>query len=179
MAKKWKPPLTRMELACIELDWPDGLTTSQILELFEQRGFRLTEATIRKYVERGLLPQSRRVGRAGGSHTGSVGLYPACTVRLIVEIRKLMHDGFPIAQIADELRNAVALSKLDATAARFFSRLASEVEALSRAHGEGDIARELRAARHAWRRFRAQATRIERRLKRSPDRTTPTSQATG
>ena len=64
------------ELAEIERSRPQGLTSRQIVDLFETRGIRFSEATLRKYVQLGLLPRSVRVGRKG-KHRGSCGLYPA------------------------------------------------------------------------------------------------------
>ena len=46
------------------------------------KGVRLSEATFRKYVQAGLLPRSKRVGRKG-KHRGSQGLYPVEAVRRI------------------------------------------------------------------------------------------------
>ena len=48
---------------------------AQIVEAFTDAGVRLSEATFRKWVQLGLLPRSRRVGRKG-KHQGSLGLYP-------------------------------------------------------------------------------------------------------
>jgi len=51
------------ELEEIERAWPDGMTSRQIVDVFETRGIRFSEATLRKYVQLGLLPRSVRVGR--------------------------------------------------------------------------------------------------------------------
>src|SRR5688572_32216640 len=61
------------EIDEIERSWPDGLTSRQIVDVFETRGIRFSEATLRKYVQLGLLPRSVRVGRKG-KHRGSCGL---------------------------------------------------------------------------------------------------------
>src|SRR6184192_3877256 len=68
------------ELDEIERSWPQGLTSRQIIDLFETRGIRFSEATLRKYVQLGLLPRSVRVGRKG-KHRGSCGVYPAHVIR--------------------------------------------------------------------------------------------------
>jgi hypothetical protein len=52
----------------------------------------------RKYVQQGLLPRSRRVGRKG-KNKGSLGLYPAKTVRRIDHVKRLMGEGYTIEQI--------------------------------------------------------------------------------
>jgi len=63
------------ELARIESEFARGLSAGAIVEIFRPKGVRLSEATFRKYVQTGLLPRSRRVGRKG-KHRGSHGLYP-------------------------------------------------------------------------------------------------------
>jgi DNA-binding transcriptional MerR regulator len=62
-------------------------------------GLRVSEATLRKYVQLGLLPRSRRVGTRG-RHQGSWGLYPAWTARQVVEIKRLLAEGRTIQDIA-------------------------------------------------------------------------------
>ena len=39
------------EIDEIERSWPDGLTSRQIVDVFETRGIRFSEATLRKYVQ--------------------------------------------------------------------------------------------------------------------------------
>src|SRR5246127_912454 len=89
------------ELDEIERAWPDGMTSRQIVDVFETRGIRFSEATLRKYVQLGLLPRSVRVGRKG-KHRGSCGLYPANVVRQIVRIKEMMADDLTIEQIQKE-----------------------------------------------------------------------------
>ena len=47
------------ELRHIEEENPDGLTAERIDDLFASRGLRFSEATFRKYVQRGLVRRSR------------------------------------------------------------------------------------------------------------------------
>ena len=47
------------ELDEIERSWPDGLTSRQIVDVFETRGIRFSEATLRKYVQLGLAAPLR------------------------------------------------------------------------------------------------------------------------
>lgn len=89
------------ELAELERAHPEGLSTQQVVELLAARGDKLSEATFRKYVQLGLLPRSVRVGRKG-KHRGSQGLYPASVVRQIELIRRLMAEGYTIAEIQEE-----------------------------------------------------------------------------
>jgi DNA-binding transcriptional MerR regulator len=86
------------ELAEIERSWPEGLTSRQIVDLFETRGIRFSEATLRKYVQLGLLPRSVRVGRKG-KHRGSCGLYPANVVRRVNLVKGMMADDLTIEEI--------------------------------------------------------------------------------
>jgi DNA-binding transcriptional MerR regulator len=86
------------EIARIERDFAAGLSARDILEIFRPRGVRLSEATFRKYVQAGLLPRSRRVGRKG-KHRGSQGLYPVQAVRRINAIKKMMAEGMTLEDI--------------------------------------------------------------------------------
>ena len=90
--------LAEEELAEIERSWPAGLTSRQIVDLFETRGIRFSEATLRKYVQLGLLPRSIRVGRKG-KHRGSCGLYPANVVRRVNLVKGMMADDLTIEEI--------------------------------------------------------------------------------
>jgi DNA-binding transcriptional MerR regulator len=90
--------LEEVELAEIERSWPDGLTSRQIVDLFETRGIRFSEATLRKYVQLGLLPRSVRVGRKG-KHRGSCGLYPANVVRRVNMVKGMMAEDITIEEI--------------------------------------------------------------------------------
>jgi hypothetical protein len=86
------------ELRVIEDGYADGITAVQIVEVFTSRGVKFSEASFRKYVQQGLLPRSRRVGRKG-KHRGSLGVYPAKTVRRINAVKQLMLDGYTIEEI--------------------------------------------------------------------------------
>jgi hypothetical protein len=106
--------LSERELKAIEKEHPEGLTSVQVVDLLARRGIRFSEATFRKFVQKGLLPRSRRVGRKG-KHQGSLGLYPTTTVRRINVIKKLQADGHTIEDIG-----------------RRFLRYRDEIEALER-----------------------------------------------
>ncbi len=86
------------ELRAIEGTYPEGITAVQIVDVFTTRGIKFSEASFRKYVQQGLLPRSRRVGRKG-KHRGSLGVYPSKTVRRINTVKQLMSDGFTIEEI--------------------------------------------------------------------------------
>ncbi len=90
--------LEERELAEIERAWPNGLTSRQIVDVFETRGIRFSEATLRKYVQLGLLPRSVRVGRKG-KHRGSCGLYPAHVIRRVNVVKGMMAADRTIEEI--------------------------------------------------------------------------------
>jgi DNA-binding transcriptional MerR regulator len=91
--------LSSRDLTEIERAHPDGLSSRQILDVFERHGERLSEATLRKYVQLGLLPRSRRVGQKG-KHRGSRGIYPVEVVRRVDEIRRAMEDGHTLESLS-------------------------------------------------------------------------------
>src|SRR6266542_4051752 len=92
--------LLQTEVARIERERSGGVTSREIVRLFERRGARLSAATFRKYVQAGLLPRSRRVGRKG-KHTGSTGLYPVSVVRRVDLIKRMMAEGLTLEDIRD------------------------------------------------------------------------------
>ena len=88
-------------LDAIERDHEDGLSSAEILEFFSSHDIKFSEATLRKYVQLGLLPRSVRVGRKG-KHQGSQGLYPATVVRKILRIKEMMSLDYTIEEIQRE-----------------------------------------------------------------------------
>src|SRR5216110_1038531 len=75
-----------------------GMTSRQIVDVFETRGIRFSEATLRKYVQLGLLPRSVRVGRKG-KHRGSCGLYPSHVIRRVNVVKGMMAEDRTIEEI--------------------------------------------------------------------------------
>ena len=86
------------ELVAIEGRFPQGMSSREIVDLFASRGVRFSEATLRKYVQLGLLPRSVRVGRKG-KHCGSRGLYPAGVVRRVNQVKSMMERNLNIEDI--------------------------------------------------------------------------------
>jgi len=121
--------LPERDLDEIERAHPAGLTAAQVVEAFHRRGAKLSEATFRKYVQLGLVPRSRRVGRKG-KHQGSMGLYPATVVRRVNAIKQMMSEAYTIEDIQ-----------------KSFLRFKDEIEALERGFKElfTGFERELRA----------------------------------
>mgnify|MGYP001356727900 CR=1 FL=1 len=127
-----------------------GVTAPEVLALFRSRGVRLSEGTFRKYVQAGLLPRSRRVGRKG-KHRGSRGVYPVAVIRRLNAIKAMMAEGMTLEEIrgsflflrgeldsveaglleiAGRLERALAEAPLDA---RQRGRLALELERVRKA----------------------------------------------
>jgi len=90
--------LSDTEIEQVERNRAAGITSGEVVRLFESRGARLSASTFRKYVQLGLLPRSRRVGRKG-KHTGSTGLYPVAVVRRIALIKRMMAEGYTVDDI--------------------------------------------------------------------------------
>ncbi|MEZ4232667.1 MAG: hypothetical protein R3B89_26055 [Polyangiaceae bacterium] len=88
-------------LLLVEERFAKGMTSGEILDLFASYGIALSEATLRKYVQLGLLPRSVRVGRKG-KHRGSQGIYPVSVVRQIQRIKEMMAESYTIEQIQRE-----------------------------------------------------------------------------
>jgi DNA-binding transcriptional MerR regulator len=96
--RSWGTLLAEDDLANIERDCPHGLTSRQIVDLLTSRGIRFSEATLRKYVQLGLLPRSVRVG-CKGKHQGSRGVYPANIIRRVNQVRAMMDANLTIEEI--------------------------------------------------------------------------------
>lgn len=77
---------TRDELAQLQKRFKEGITSAELVTLLKEKNLRFSEATLRKYVQLGLLPRSRRVGREG-MRRGSVGIYPVSIIAQIVAIK--------------------------------------------------------------------------------------------
>ncbi len=140
--------LSDEELRAFEEQYADGITAVQLVEIFVGRGLRFSEATFRKYVQQGLLPRSRRVGRKG-KHRGSLGVYPARTVRRVNAIKRLMADGYTIEEIRDQfLRYTDVIERLEEGLGDVFRLLDGDVQAPRfDARARKDIQRELKEAR--------------------------------
>ncbi len=116
------------ELREIEQRHEGGITAVQLVELFAARGLRFSEATFRKYVQLGLVPRSRRVGRKG-KHRGSLGVYPSKAVRRVNAIKRLMGEGLTIEEIQEQLlRFADLIETLEEGMGELFTRFDSELD---------------------------------------------------
>ncbi len=143
--------LTPEELRQIEETHGDGISAVQIVDVFVSRGVRFSEASFRKYVQQGLLPRSKRVGRKG-KNKGSMGLYPAKSVRRINDVKRWMGQGYTIeeiqvqflqftdlvenvdeavADLCERLDEGVASPRLDAQARRGLAKDIAEARRLA------------------------------------------------
>jgi hypothetical protein len=152
----------------IEREHPAGLTSVEILDHFVTNGVHLTEATLRKYVQLGLLPRSVRVGKKG-KHQGSQGVYPVSVVRQILRIKEMMADNYTIEQIKrDVLFMRSDIQALEATLENIFETLSRVMkERKSEAYAQV-VARDVEGARSLSRDLVARLGSIESRLSARP-----------
>jgi len=149
------------EIERLERERASGITSREVVRLFEAKGARLSESTFRKYVQVGLLPHSRRVGRKG-KHTGSTGLYPVEVVRRINLIKRMMAEGMTLEDIRGSF---VALKNRLDDVEQGFSALLAELSRKARAHPRrremvGELGRAEREVRQALRRIERVGGRI-------------------
>jgi DNA-binding transcriptional MerR regulator len=131
------------ELRAIEAGHVAGITAVQIVEVFTSRGVKFSEASFRKYVQQGLLPRSRRVGRKG-KHRGSLGVYPAKTVRRINSVKQWMADGFTIEQIQGQfLLYTDLVEGIEEGLIELSGRVATDLELPQHAAERKQLAKEL------------------------------------
>jgi DNA-binding transcriptional MerR regulator len=90
--------LSEAQIREIEAANAEGLTSQELVRVFEDRRVRFSEANLRRYVQLGLVPRSRRIGQKG-MHQGSHGLYPVRAVRRINLIKKLMGERYSLEEI--------------------------------------------------------------------------------
>lgn len=90
--------LSEAQLREIEAQNADGLTSQELVRVFSEHSIRFSEANLRRYVQLGLVPRSRRIGKKG-MHQGSRGVYPVRSVRRINLIKKLMAERYTLEEI--------------------------------------------------------------------------------
>ena len=127
-------------LVRIEKQYAGGLSSAQILDVFATHGVPLSEATLRKYVQLGLLPRSVRVGKKG-KHQGSQGIYPVRVIREILRIKQMMSSSYTIEQIQ---RESLVHAQRSAAAR------ADAVEHLRQDRRRAQDAKSVKARRRAW-----------------------------
>ncbi len=149
------------EVERVEREREGGITSREVVRLFEAKGAKLSESTFRKYVQVGLLPRSRRVGRKG-KHTGSTGLYPVEVVRRINLIKRMMVEGMTIEDIRGSF---VALKNRLEDVEHGFEALLADLASKAREHPqrremESELVRAEREVRQALRRIERVGGRI-------------------
>lgn len=148
----------------IEKRHAGGLTSAEILDLFASSGVALSEATLRKYVQLGLLPRSVRVGKKG-KHQGSQGIYPVGVVRQILRIKRMMAESYTIEQIQREfLFMRSDLEQLESTLESLFGKLERVLKERRRDATVQVVAREVGDARGLSKDLMARLCAIEDRL---------------
>lgn len=161
-------PLDEDALREIEETWSAGLTSRQIVDLLASRGIPFSEATLRKYVQLGLLPRSVRVGRKG-KHRGSCGVYPAGVIRRVNLVRQMMAEDHTIEEIQR------SFAKFQDDIDHIEAGLRDLIAGLEReAKGKGerkrrDLEREIEEARRAATELVRRIAGLERRLSTPAD----------
>jgi DNA-binding transcriptional MerR regulator len=156
--------LTESDLRRFERLRPQGLTSSEILKIFADVGVPLSEATLRKYVQLGLLPRSVRVGRKG-KHLGSQGIYPVSVVRQIWQIKQMMASDYTIEQIQREvLFMRSDLELLDRTLLGIFAKLDGVVSGRRADLTARLVSRKVTDAKALGRELQSRLEAIERQL---------------
>jgi len=151
-------------LVNLEREYASGLTSSDLMDVCASHGIQLSEATLRKYVQLGLLPRSVRVGRKG-KHKGSLGLYPARTIRQLVRIKEMMAKSYTIEEIRrDFLFVRTDIEQLEQTLGCIFQALTKVLKQRRQDMSTGVVSREVNQARKQSRELVTQLSSIESRL---------------
>jgi DNA-binding transcriptional MerR regulator len=156
--------LTESQIRAIEAQSPEGLSSQQLVAVFEEQGVKFSEANLRRYVQLGLVPRSHRVGQKG-KHLGSHGVYPVRAVRRINTIKKLMAERYTIEEIqAKFLTFKDSIESLDeaieALVTQFESKLEGEAPSLRR----DQLYAELRSIKSAAEELLSGVYRLEKLL---------------
>lgn len=141
--------LSEAQIRAIEAQSPEGLSSQQLVAAFEEQGVKFSEANLRRYVQLGLVPRSRRVGQKG-KHLGSHGVYPIRAVRRINTIKKLMAERYTIEEIqAKFLTFKDSIETLDEAIEELLSQFESKLEGEAPSARRDQLHDELRSIRTA------------------------------
>jgi DNA-binding transcriptional MerR regulator len=147
-----------------EREHPHGITSQEILDMMAAHEVKFSEATLRKYVQLGLLPRSVRVGRKG-KHQGSQGMYPSAVVRHIQRIRDMMAQSFTIEEIQREFLFVRGdIEDLERSIAKVFDALREAAKERRSETAGRAIANDLSTAEQLAGDLLAKLTTIEQRL---------------
>lgn len=148
----------------IERERPEGVTSAELLDLLASLGVRFSEATLRKWVQLGLLPRSVRVGRKG-KHSGSQGIYPVTIIRQILQIKQMMAANLTIEQIQREVLFVRGdLEELERSLSRIFQALDDAVGKLGSQPVAYSVAQDVTAARRLAQQLVQKLTDVESRI---------------
>jgi hypothetical protein len=151
-------------LASLERQHAAGLTSADLIDVCSAHGLQLSEATLRKYVQLGLLPRSVRVGRKG-KHKGSLGVYPVRTIRLLVRIKEMMAESYTIEEIRrDFLFVRTDIEQLEQTLGSIFAALARALKQRQKDVSAPIVARDVTQAKKQGRELVALFSSIESQL---------------
>ena len=158
--------LSETELASLEAEHVSGFTSLELLAACERCGVQMSEASLRKYVQLGLLPRSIRIGRKG-KHRGSLGVYPKRTLRQLLRIKEMMAAELTI----DEIKSGFLfvrsdIEQLEETLGVIFQTLASVIKARSGSNTSPMISRDVRDAKRVGVDLLGKLTALEGRLAR-------------
>ncbi|MEI9950894.1 MAG: hypothetical protein WDO74_18440 [Pseudomonadota bacterium] len=151
-------------LSQLERKYAAGLSSVEILDVFASHDVPLSEATLRKYVQLGLLPRSVRVGRKG-KHQGSQGVYPVSVMRQILRIKQMMAESYTIEQIQREflfIRNDV--EQLEQMLSRIFKKLEGVLKERKQERSAQAVHRDVLDARGISKDLMARLVAIEDKL---------------
>src|SRR6187401_1969638 len=131
-------------LEALEREHEQGITSAEILDIFAAHDIKFSEATLRKYVQLGLLPRSTRVGQKG-KHQGSHGVYPVHVFRALLRIREMLAESYTIEEIRrDFLFARNELEQFEHILACLFKALTRAVERRSPEEGSLLMGREVK-----------------------------------
>jgi hypothetical protein len=156
--------MDELRLINAERQFAGGITSADLLNLFATWNVHMSEASLRKYVQLGLLPRSIRVGRKG-KHQGSQGLYPVGVVRQILRIKELMAESYTIEDIQrDFFFMRSDMHALEQCLRTIFGTLATVVKERRRRGYSLDVTRDVEDAKEVSTELVRHLARIEGRL---------------
>jgi len=121
--------LEEKEVTSLMLQYREGITSAQVITLFRDKGVRFSEATLRKYVQLGLLPRSHRVSAGAGKHRGSKGVYSERVIKTINDIKKMMADGLTLEDIARAtIKFKKQINGIDSGLQQLFKAMSTELD---------------------------------------------------
>jgi DNA-binding transcriptional MerR regulator len=153
-------------LSGLERQHAAGLTSNALIDLCGAHGIPLSEATLRKYVQLGLLPRSTRVGQKG-KHQGSHGVYPVHVFRALLRIREMLAESYTIEEIRrDFLFARNELEQFEHILVCLFKSLTSAVERRNPEEGSQLMGREVKELEKQARQLLTRLRSMEGRLMR-------------